>query len=449
MDDTIVAISSALSPGLRGIIRLSGPQTFSIIAQAVTAPLPATRYGRVTGEVTIGRWRTTIPATFYLMQGPNSYTGEDMAELHTFSSLPCLHELIEQFMAAGARPAQPGEFTRRAFLAGRMDLTQVEAVEALISAASDAQRRQAMLGVSGELSRRLQAACSLITETLALTEAHIDFMDEEIGVPPVADMARRIGTAAQLLKQLLQYAPVVGQGRITVCLFGLPNVGKSSLLNTLTGRPVAITSAMPGTTRDYLESELTLGDASFTVVDTPGIMPMPQGVQARAQQQAKSLVQGADLILFLVDGSEPLSDFALGLVGELPAVPLLWVKTKQDLPPAWSNACLAQYRSDAAVLSVSIYQPETVERLKSWLTEQARARDTSSEPELLNLRQRYIAGQALEALQCAADGLHGGLSYEFVALDLRSSLNCLGELLGRVTTEDILEQIFSRFCIGK
>jgi tRNA modification GTPase len=448
MHDTIVAISSALAPGLRGIVRLSGPQAFAIARQQYVGVLPLP-YGYAHGEFKLAAWSTTIYGTLYFMRTPFSYTGEDVAEIHTWSALPLLHRLIAQMIEAGARPAQPGEFTRRAFLSGRLDLAQAEAVQSLIAASHESERRLAILGISGALSDRLRQIQQEITAVLALLETYIDFVDEEVGPAPQQAMERQLSQVVAALVSMTASPPPLERTVATVCIIGLPNAGKSTLFNALLRQEAAITSPVPGTTLDYLSAECMLGGIPFRLIDTPGIMDEPPSVHARAQQKARATWQGADFLLYLVDGNAPLLPSHTTLLQELPAVPLLFVKSKSDLPSLWPESEIAQWRAGAEVVTVSLHMPESFARVEAWLTQKTRRAQECLEPLLLSMRQRYAAQEALMALQEGLTVLRAGVSYEFVAIDLRAALSAMRELLGAVTTEHLLDHIFAQFCLGK
>lgn len=449
MNDTIVAISSALAPGLRGIVRLSGPRAFAIAGRHYAGELPPLPYGHSQGKISIQDWQTDVPGVLYFMRAPNSYTGEDVAEIHTFSALPLLHKLVDMLVAAGARPAQPGEFTRRAFVSGRLDLAQVEAVHSLIAASHEAERRLAVLGLTGALSQRLQFIQQEIAGVLALLETYIDFVEEDVGPAPQQEMETSLTNVSAMLEKMAVAAPVTTRTRVTVCLVGLPNAGKSTLFNALLQREAAITSPIPGTTLDYLEDDLIVQDTVFRLIDTPGIMQQPTAIHARAQQKAREIWKAADLLLYLLDGSTGLTSHHQESLAELPEVPTLLVITKGDLPAAWPAEQIAGWRPGAGRVTISVRAGSSLDDLRDWLGRHARHALEHQEPALLSARQRYAAQTALDALSQALTGLRQGVSYEFIALDLRAALSSLGELVGSVTSEHILDRIFAQFCLGK
>lgn len=449
MTDTIVAISSALAPGLRGVIRLSGPQAFAIVAPYYRPATPLPTYGRSQGQFLLPSWQTSIEVVLYLMKAPHSYTTEDMVEIHTWSAPILLQYLVQMLIQSGARPAAPGEFTRRAFNAGRIDLAQAEAVAALIDAATEAERRSALLGLAGELSRRLNLVRDRLTQVIALLESYIDFMEEEVGTPPQHEIMGILQEVVDTLAQLTSGATMTGAAAVTVCLCGLANSGKSSFFNSLIGEELSITSPVAGTTLDYLEGNITIAEQSFKIIDTPGIIAQAQGVQALAQQKAGVWRAGADILLYLIDGSVPFSDQHEEIRKTLPPVPTLCLKTKRDLPSAWGNELLEKRWPQAELLEVSILNPASITAVKERLALYACHHEKLEEPTLLSARQHYVARECVELVRQGLSQFAQGISYEFVVIDLRAALNLVGELTGTVTTEDILTQIFTKFCIGK
>lgn len=443
MNDTIIAISSALTPALRGIIRISGPESYAVVGPFWEGE--ALRHGRcIQGQMAIGDWRTSVACAIYSVKGPRSYTGEDVVEVHTFSSIPLLDKLAEQFIAAGARPAQPGEFTRRAFMAGRIDLAQAEAVQAVIAASDEAERRAAMLGLMGELSRTLQGVMESISQVLALVEAYLDFSEDEVGVAPGEEIRHALNGCLTAVSELTR-APSPVKNVTTVCIYGLANAGKSSLFNRLLQRDAALVSPTAGTTLDYLEGDTVLAGTELKFIDTPGIMENPSAIQSRALSKIQEILAAADIILYLIDGTTPFPDshFSPGL----PPVPVLFLKTKSDLPGAWSLSLLD--RIDAEMMEISLYREKTIQSLRCWLSAKGHCLRQARETVCLNLRQHYIAREVATLISQALEAIAQNLSWEFPAVDLRAALSLLGELSGKVTTEDILDRIFSNFCIGK
>ena len=452
MNDIIVAISSAIAPGIRGIVRLSGVGCFKILKNCYRVHESERKsnlkpYIRTIGEFWFEDWQAGVAADVYVMKSPHSYTGEDMVEVHTFSCLPLLDKIVRMFLELGARPAEPGEFTRRAFVNGKIDLAQVESVQALIHATSEAEQKMAVLGLTGELSRKLSKISERLSYFVALLEAYIDFVEEDIGEPPFEEIREKISSAWQALEDLTKSPPNTSQQKFTVCLCGFPNVGKSSLFNKLLGEEAAITSEIAGTTLDWLEGSFCVSDIEFRIIDMPGFMDSEDSLQIRAQEKARELLRGADFILYLIDGTKEISEESFLLCEKLPEIPILFLRTKTDLYSLWSHEELKKHHKNAELHDVSIYQENTVEEVENWLYRKGRIQD--KEPGLLNIRQYYAAKEAQKLLEHVIACLANNLSYELLVVDLRSALDFIGEIVGKVTTEDILDHIFSNFCIGK
>jgi tRNA modification GTPase len=479
MKETIVAVSSPRGTSARAIVRLSGPEAIPCAEglfmkdTSSNSPSEAGRPGYCCQK---GRLILTegleAPAFLYIMRAPASYTREDVAELHTLGSPPLvemvLAELFQKAKTLGRalRWAQPGEFTKRAFLNGRLDLAQAEAVLQVIRSRSDAELRLAMSQLEGGLSRILREAQERLADILSLLEVSIDFSDQDIGLLCPEETDKELETLAKRLSgftQGIEMGKVSREGiRATFC--GPPNVGKSSLLNALLGRPRAITSPLPGTTRDPLEAELVLGDISFSLVDTAGLaLPSPElvsgygglapmeGIEGLAVARAQKVLESSELALLVLDGSIRLEPQALEFINKLKKMRRILVINKSDLPQRLSLEDFPSPWREGPTIHTSALTGRGLEELKQEMIGMVMdgGIDSSASPALLNSRQRLLLGQTLESLRQAGQALREGLSQEFAALSLREALDNLGELSGGITNEDILDRIFSRFCIGK
>lgn len=462
--DTIAAVASAAGLSARGIIRLSGPQAFRLAERVFHAsegrPLaeqPGWR--RFTGQILLPE-SATLPAEAYIFRAPASYTRQEMVELHVPGSPAVIRLVLEGLLAAGARSAEPGEFTARAFLGGAMDLTAAEAVAATIAATSDEQLRAARALSEGELARRVRALREPLADLLALVEAHIDFADEPIQFISPSELSARLSSLAEQLADWLAHA--VWQERLDdlprVMLVGPPNVGKSTLLNRLTGLDRAICSPLRGTTRDLLAAPLSLAGGEVELIDAAGLEGgQPEQVEALARQAARSAAQVASLLLLVTD---PESHLQAGqLARELSGRPLVGVLNKMDRLPADQRPTTAQRLSQAVGLPlepVSALTGEGVDRLRAVLGRRL-ADDSLRGVQLLTLNSRHraaIAG-ALAALKRTRPLVHAGPDAdeldnpELIAHELREAMQELGAVTGEVPTEALLGRVFSRFCIGK
>ena len=420
------------------MIRLSGPATADALEALAGAPLPPPRQAALRTLRDPASGEVLDRGLVLWFPGPRSYTGEDMAELHHHGGLAVREALLAALgRLPGLRPADPGEFTRRAFLAGKLDLTMAEAVADLVSATTEAQRRLALRGLAGDVGRRLEAWRAELLELLALVEAVIDFGAEEADVP--ADLPQRLLARAAELEAAMRRmvggaaaAERLARG-IQVAVTGPPNVGKSSLVNRLAQRDVAIVTPIPGTTRDVLEVQLDLRGLPVTLLDTAGLRATNDPVEAEGVRRAQARAAAADLELRLVEapaaGAEPRED---------PRV--IPVVTKIDLapPPRWRVPFVAVSARTGAGLEQLVAE---LHRRAAGLVAGADAAP------LTRARQREALAEAAAALaRVQALGLEDVVA---VAEELRLAARALGRITGRVEVEEVLDRIFARFCIGK
>jgi len=427
--DTIVALSSPIGPGGRAIVRVTGPNAKAVIEAVFTSDEPR---GILTpGTVRLSGVHSPLPADHYFWTAPRTYTGQDLAELHTLSSPPLVERLIADLLAAGARPAQPGEFTLRAFLAGKKDLTQAEAVQAVVEAGTDSDLKAALTQLAGGVTQPLHNLRDDLLNLLADIEAALDFADEDIEFVAKPKVLLRVGAGlAQLtnLRRQLDDRTVSGRA-VRVALVGEPNAGKSSLFNALAGRDAAIVSPVAGTTRDYLVAELALGGVPMQLIDTAGREEAIDSITSQAQHLRREQSGRADLIVWCVPVDE--------LPGQRPIGEVLLVRTKSDL-----------LEKSSFEFSVSTRSRERLETLRTVLTERVLA---LARPPLApsQSRCRHHVEAAIVALQRAHEHVRENDPPELLALALREALDQVGEMAGAVYTNDLLDRIFSRFCIGK
>ena len=446
-DGTIVAISSAVGAAARMIVRMSGAGAHGI-AESIAAGRPEPGGARRT-ELRFAD--LSVPAWVYLFAEGHSYTGEDLVEFHIPGNPLLARMLLDALIAAGARHAEPGEFTARAYFSGRMDLPATEGVAATIAAHGEQELRAARQLMSGELSRRLRPAMETITQTLALVEAGIDFSDEDItfvGGEQVERTAAEVDAALEeLLRTSARFEPLTHEP--TIVLVGRPNAGKSTLLNALAGRERAVVSPVAGTTRDVLSAEVSLRRGIVRVVDAAGLESPPTSpvttdpqadISRQMQAQAQRALESADRVVLLRDLTDPREPIALNRPTDLV------VLTKLDLAPADARP------ADAADgLRVSAVTGEGMQELREELDRLAygtSATAAGSATLALNARHRQAIGDAREALAGAKAIARGGAA-ELVALELRDALDALGRVLGQVTPDDVLGRVFATFCIGK
>jgi tRNA modification GTPase len=437
VQDTIVALSTAPGPGGRAVVRLSGPAAADAALAVFRSEQPLDRSRRclIAGLLALPGTASPLSADLCFWPAPRTYTGQDVAEIHTLSCPPLVDVLVSELLQAGARPAQPGEFTLRAFLAGKLDLTRAEAVQAVVTATDERELRLALTQLAGGMAMPLQEVREDLLNLLADVEAGLDFADEDIHFVAAEETLKRLAAAIArvtlLRRQLEQRATPARPFRVV--LAGRPNAGKSSLFNALGG--AALVSPEPGTTRDYLTQVLQLGEVRVEIVDTPGRQSAGDAIENQAQALGREQAERADLVLACVEAGEAQAVANdLGNGGQPPAVTVF---TKCDLAAA-----------PAGALATSSVTGEGLERLRALLAEAARNRTAASlAPSLARCRHHVDA--CLEHLRRAHRVVLFEDPAELLALELREALEQLGQMVGAVYTDDLLDRIFSRFCIGK
>lgn len=439
--DTIAALSSATGSGGRAILRLSGPQAFPIaaaLAGIASCFNPATRFHRE-ATLRLPGLHSPLAVALSLWPGPHTLTGQDLVEIHMLAAPPLVELLLAELFKAGARAAQPGEFTMRAFLAGKLDLPRAEAVLGVIEANSRDELKQALEQLAGGVSGPLREVREDLLNLLADVEAALDFADEDIQFVEEGTLLTRITKALALLTNLrrrLEQRAVSGRV-VRVVLAGRPNAGKSSLFNALSLSSTALVSPEPGTTRDYLTRRLMIDEVILDLVDTAGWHPAKGTIESQAQDLRHEQMEQADLILLCLEaGHEPTAEERTwALRTEPPAV--LCVATKCDLAPPGEG-----------LLATSARAGSGLDVLRQKLAEGVRAHRPSALAPSLS-RCRGHLDSCLEHLRQAHQTALFQNPPELLALALRESLEELGAVAGAVYTDDLLDRIFSRFCIGK
>jgi tRNA modification GTPase len=436
--DTIVALSTAPGPGGRAIVRISGPASPAILSPLFSASQAIEPGQRAlhSGHLRLPNL-APLPADVYYWAVPHSYTGQDVIEIHTLSSPPLIELLIAQLLQAGCRAAQPGEFTLRAFLAGKLDLTRAEAVHAVIESDTRDELKQALKQLAGGMARPLQELREDLLNMLADVEAGLDFADEDIQFVRPEEMLKRLAKAlAQITlldKQLDQRG--VADRVFRAVLTGRPNAGKSSLFNALAGAD-ALVSPEPGTTRDYLTHRLDLGGVSIELIDTPGWQVETGTIETQAQALAREQAGQADLLLLCLEAGQAIATEEETLCRQAHP-PVLALATKCDRSSVPDDLPATSARTGMGIDS-----------LRSLLAERVRRhRQPALAPSLS--RCRHHVESCLEQLRRAHRIVLFEEPPELLALELRGALEQLGAMVGTVYTDDLLDRIFSRFCIGK
>jgi tRNA modification GTPase len=449
--DTIAAVSSAAGPSARGIVRMSGPDALQRLSDILTVPraLPNENYCAFSAKLDLDG--TAIPARIYIMRAPTSYTREDIVELHTFGNPALQRALLDRLTSLGARPAEAGEFTRRAFLNGRIDLAQAESVAALIRARSRAEYRAALDVLGGSLSRRIRGIRTSLVELSAAAETSLDFAEHDVPCISQEEIAARLRPLCDDLARLIAGR---GEGRVSLAsiravLFGPPNAGKSSLFNAILRRRRAIVSPHPGTTRDTIEAATSLRSLELLLVDTAGLRPPADELETAAVSRSRHSVRRADLALCVLDASRPPDAETRESLESLPSGRGLIVLNKCDLGPCHPRLAetLPPGIERAAVSAAS---GAGVKELLALIRKRVESGgvDRSAGELMVSARQAHLLDRALAALRHAlSEG--ASLTMDLVASDLSDALASLSELTGDSVTEDVLDRIFSAFCIGK
>jgi len=455
-EHTIAAVSTPFGEGAIAVLRLSGPSAIPIAADIFRSRIPVPdlpprlqQFGRI-----VDGPRVLDEVLLSIHRAPSSYTGQDVVEIQSHGGILVTRRILDLLLARGATLAEPGEFTRRAFLNGKMDLTQAEAVMDLIRAQTDLALRAATEQLDGRLGRHITALRETLLAILAHVEAHIDFPDEDIDPATGAALLARLDSARAEISRLLSTADqgrILREGLRTV-IFGEPNAGKSSLLNRLLGYERAIVSHLPGTTRDTLEEAVNLRGIPVLLIDTAGIRPSEDLLENAGIQRTRHALTRAALTLHIADASLPPgnANLPIGTSGKdpasadpLPSTLLVLNKCDLGIHPAWQHT--------PSAIRISCKTGEGFETLTQAIFNAAMQGAATPDDFLIaiNARHQSCLKSAATYLDAARAALEQSLSPEFIAIELRAALTSVGEVAGRLDTEELLGEIFSTFCIGK
>lgn len=456
--DTIAAIATPPGIGGVGLIRVSGP-TAEGIAQRLFRPLPPGNFlshhlyhGKIIAPTT-GAILDEVLVAF--LKGPHSYTGEDTLEISCHGGPLILRTVLEAVFQTGARPAERGEFTRRAFLNNRLDLAQAEAVLDIITSKTRPGLAAAIDCLGGKLSKPIEAIRSEMIDLLAGVEAAIDFSEDD-GVEETTDEA--LPRIRKLIDKIAALAATHRQGRIYregigVVIAGRPNVGKSSLLNRILGEKRAIVTPIPGTTRDFIEETVDIGGIPVRLTDTAGLRLPENAIEKEGIDLVWERLKTADAVLVLLDGSADLTADDRKLLAKMISKPMIAVLNKSDLPQRLDEKSLLGLLPEGTppAIRISAKYGDGLDRLTTALRDLVLATPAEELPEAMiaHLHQKTALEKASAGLARAREGLLAALPHEFVALEVREALNALGEITGKTTSEEVLDRIFANFCIGK
>jgi len=457
-EETIAAISTPYGKSGIAIVRISGSsaeaiarklfrpkrdQSYFISHRFHYGEIIDTQSGKVVDEVLI-----------VLMKSPKTYTKEDIVEIHCHGGYFILQKVLDLALAHGARMAHPGEFTRRAFLNGRIDLTQAEAVIDMINAKTMVSLEMASQQLKGWLFKEMAQLKTSLVQDLALIEAHIDFLEEEIETTPLKNMEQKI---QRIIKKLQGWIASYEEGKIfregiSCAIIGKTNVGKSSLLNVLLKEERAIVTPIPGTTRDVIEEVVNICGIPIRLIDTAGLRKAKDSVEQEGVRRAKERLAGSDLILLMLDGSRALDEDDEEIFKEVNGKKTLVILNKHDLPQRISFNAVKNRFMENSVVSISALTGEGIDDLERAIYASLVQREVRATQEYLivaNIRHKNALVQIKNNLSSAVRGMEDGISFEFIAFEIRAALEALGEMVGETTSEEVLDQIFEQFCIGK
>ena len=455
LDDTIAAIATPLGEGGLAVIRISGPRalmiadaSFQPIGKSAlkpsAAPTHTIHYGRI-----VRQGRSVDEVMMAVMRGPRTLTREDVVEITCHGGLLPAKLVLDTVLESGARIAEPGEFTRRAFLNGRIDLAQAEAVADLIHARTELALAAANEQLAGKLSQRINLLRDEMIKTLAHVEAHIDFPDEDIAPDTRKQLIARLERGAQFMDELLRTS---GEGQILrrgirAAIIGRPNAGKSSLLNQLLGHDRAIVSPIPGTTRDTIEETANIRGLPVVFVDTAGLREAGDEIEVEGIRRSRETLTRADLVLHVLDGSEALTEADKKHLTEFETKKRILVRNKIDLPARLDLPA----GKKATIVEICCLSGKGIEPLKDAIKDLVWAGEIRAEmlQVMINSRHQDALTRARAATERTIEALTANQTLELAAMDLRIATNAVGEIVGKTTTEDLLDSIFSQFCIGK
>jgi len=459
-EDTIAAIATAQGEGGIAIIRISGKDAFKtltkVFKRANESDISGMKSHRLyKGQIIdLNRENSIDNVLCVLMKSPNSYTGEDVVEIHSHGGYLVPKRILDILLKTGLRPANPGEFTLRAFINGKMDLAQAEAVADIVNAQTEDSLKQAELQLEGVLSQNINESKETVLDILAEVEAQVDFPEEDIDPILKEEMINRTNLLIEDLNNLInsyEEGRIIKHG-VCTAIIGKPNVGKSSLLNQLVMKERAIVSPYPGTTRDFIEETIVVSGIPLRLIDTAGLRATGDEVERVGVEITKKKAQEAEFIIAVIDGSSDLDEDDLEIFDKIGKNKSILVINKTDIPQIVSEKRLNDFMPNHKIVKTSAKIGTGIEKLKKTIYKQlldGRIQKEGAEVIISELRHKVALQNAKEGLISFLKSLEKGVSPEFLAVDLRYAIESLGELTGDITTEDLLGRIFSKFCIGK
>lgn len=457
LSDTIAAVSTALGEGGIAIIRVSGPEAISQVEPLFRSRIPLTQveshtvhYGHIINPAS-GELMEEVLVT--VMKGPRSFTTEDVVEISAHGGVISVRRVMDLLLQQEIRLAEPGEFTKRAFLGGRIDLSQAEAVIDLIRSKSDRAFSVALKQVSGSLSQRIQQLRHTLIETMAHIEVNIDYPEhdvESLTADFIKDKSSEVMEGINKLLKTASEGKILREG-ITTAIVGRPNVGKSSLLNALARDNKAIVTDIPGTTRDVIEEYVTINNIPLKLLDTAGIRETMDVVEKIGVERSKAAFSDADLILLVLNASEELHEDELALMEQIHGRQALVIMNKMDLPPRLDKAKLYSYFSESSIVPMSVLEEKGLDHLEEAISELffGGKLESGDLTYVSNVRHIALLKKAHKSLQDAYEAADMLIPIDMIQIDVRLAWEQLGEIIGDTAADSLLDQIFSQFCLGK
>ncbi|MDM7273042.1 tRNA uridine-5-carboxymethylaminomethyl(34) synthesis GTPase MnmE [Sulfurihydrogenibium azorense] len=444
--DTIVANATPLIPSAVGIVRISGEDALKIGKQIFTLPQEIQERKAYFGKILDLDGSVLDEGLFIYFKAPKSFTGEDVVEIYPHGSVPVIKKIIENVITLGGRLANPGEFTYRAFLNGKIDLTQAEAIADLISAKTEKASKAAVRLLEGKLSEKINSLRETLLNLISLIEAEINFPEdvEEIDSQLIVENLLKVKKSIDKLVESYKKGSLIKEG-IKLAIVGRPNVGKSSLFNAMVGYERSIVSSYQGTTRDFIEETLKIKDIPIILLDTAGIRETAEYVEKLGIERSKQKIEEADIILFVIDGSQGFTDEDKKIYDEIKNKIHIIVINKADL----ITKPLDIFEKSDNIIYTSSVTFQGIKDLEEKIIEILGITETEDEI-IINLRHYTLLKQAIEKIEKVIENIDFLIeNKEILMLDLQEVLNYLEEIVGYITTEDVLGNIFSKFCIGK
>lgn len=457
-NDTIAAISTAPGVGGIGIVRVSGLDAITIVDKVFRAAskkklIDATSHTIHYGHIVNSNERVIDEVLVMLMKGPKTFTREDVVEINCHGGPVPLDAVLMELLRCGARIADQGEFTKRAFLNGRIDLAQVEAIMDIIEAKTELSLTQAVNQLEGKLSKQIKSYQDILIQIIARIEVSIDYPEYDQDEPITEDFKVEIEALNGLLKQLLETADTGKMIRdgVKTAIVGQPNVGKSSLLNALLEENKAIVTEIPGTTRDVVEAYLNIGGVPFLLLDTAGIRETDDIVEKIGVEKSRQSIEEADLVMMLIDSSRALDAEELDIIKQLAHKQVIYVRNKVDLDEIITQETLEGYTKGAQIINISASKQQGLDELREAMKSFVIHKGVNVEQQatISNRRQKQSLIKSIESLDKVIETIDMGMPEDCIAIDLHDAYGHLGMIVGEALKDEIINELFSRFCLGK